>query len=162
MKEFIVTYSDGNYSFPQQEVLSALNEGHLIQKIESKVGIVIPNFEKVKYDILNFKDKEQILEYVKYTFKYSKNSIPIVDDDLLEDADIYNYEYFLDETEHYIKEDVHLKDWSIGLFAKGIIHYLERLYSDAEHVMKEAGFEKGVSNSQYYDSLAVKYITEKN
>ena len=160
MREFIVTYSNGESNSPKQEMLRALNETHLIQKIESKVGIIIPNFEKVKSDILNIKDMDRILEYVKDTFRYSRNSIPIVDD-LLEDADVYNYEYFLDETEHYIKEEVHLKNWSIDLFAKGIVHYLKHLYNDAEYVMKEAGFERGVSNSYQYDSLAIKHISEK-
>lgn len=160
MKEFIVTYSNGNSGPPQHEILSALNEGDAIHKIESKVGILIPSFEKVKSDILNIKDRDRILEYVKDTFRYSRNSIPIVDD-LLEDADVYNYEYFLDETEHYIKEEVHLKNWSIDLFAKGIVHYLKHLYNDAEYVMKEAGFERGVSNSYQYDSLAIRHVSEK-
>ena len=158
MKKFKVVYSDGS-KFPKIEIVSALNESEAIARVESKVGILIPDFEKVKSDILDIEDKGKILEYVDNKFKYSNITIPIPKN-LLNEADVYNYEYFLDETEHLCLDEIDLKDWPLDLFAKGIIHYLKHLYHESKNALREAGFEHGVSNNRHYDSLAILRIAE--
>tara|TARA_B100000963_G_scaffold5095_1_gene3878 strand:- start:15822 stop:16307 length:486 start_codon:yes stop_codon:yes gene_type:complete len=155
MKKFKVVYSDGS-KFPKTEIFAALNESEAITKVESKVGILIPDFEKVKSDILDIEDKGKILEYVDNRFKYSNITIPTKN--FLDEADVYNYEYFLDETEHLCLDEIELKDWPLDLFAKGIIHYLKHLYHESKNALREAGFEHGVSNSRHHDSLAILYI----
>jgi hypothetical protein len=156
MKKFKVVYSDGS-RFPKTETFAALNESEAITRVESKVGILIPDFEKVESDILDIEDKGKILEYVNNKFKYSNIAIPIPKN-LLNEADVYNYEYFLDETEHLCLGQIDLKNWPLDLFAKGIIHYLKHLYHESENALREAGFEHGVSNSRHHDSLAIMYI----
>ena len=159
MKRFIVAYLNGIDSMLQLEIVNALNENDVIKGVELKLDILIPDLDKVKSDILDIKDKGKILKYIKDTFKHSKNAIPINDDTFLKDADEYNYNYFLDETEDLI-EEVNLEDWNIDLFTKGIIHYLERLYHDINYNIEEAGFEKDLSNPIYYNSWTIKNITE--
>ena len=163
MKKFIVTYLNGISRMPQQEIVNALDEDDLIKRVESKLDILIPDFEKVKESIIDINDKNQILNYIRDIFKHSKKSIPINHDTFLKDAEAYNYDYFLDETEELVEEGVDLKDWNIDLFSKGIIHYLNMvMYPNINNNMEEAGFEKDFSNPMYYDSWTITNITEIN